>query len=139
MSRIQTDYSHTSVMIVLAFINDLSALQLVLYVDLSKFFLKTIWCTFHNIDGEEARCVREALIESELLASTKKCFMSISKTVDKINDHFGLFLLTYVVQQFLALSYYIFWNLINKFGVGLWTSIGLSNFQLCSAVICFKS
>lgn len=129
MSRIQSAYSHTSLMIVLAFINDLSALQVVLYVDLIKFFLKTISYTFRNVDGEEAKCVREALIGAELLASTKKCFVSTSKIVDKINKHFGLFLLAYTVQQFLAISYYIFWNLINKLSVGLWPSLGLYNFE----------
>lgn len=130
MSRIQTEYSHTSLMIVLAFINDLCALQIVLYVDLTKFFLKTISHTFRNIDGDEARGVREAFIKNELLISTKKCYTSIARTVDTVNRSFGLFLLTYMIQQFLAISYYIYWVLLNKFNIGLWSSLGVQNFKL---------
>ncbi|XP_037024721.1 uncharacterized protein LOC119066388 [Bradysia coprophila] len=132
MSRIKTEYSHTSFMIVLAFINDLCALQVVLYVDLTKFFLKTITGTFRKIAGEEAKCVREAVIRTELLVSTKKCYLSISKTVDKINEHFGPFLLAYIVQQFLAVSYYIFWVLDSKFSIGLWPSIDNGSVLLCA-------
>ncbi|XP_037024732.1 uncharacterized protein LOC119066398 [Bradysia coprophila] len=137
MSRIKAEYSHTSLVVVLAFINDLCALQVVLYVDLTKFFLKTISHTFLNIDGAEAKCVREAVIRTELLLSTKKCYLSISKTVDKINEHFGPFLLAYIVQQFLAVSYDIFWVFVSKLSAGLWPSLDNGSVLLCDLLSLF--
>lgn len=104
MARIKMEHSYTSFMILLIFNIDLCVLQVVLYVDLIKFFLMAI---ADNFNTDTATYDRESCIKSELLASGKKLYSSIYKIVDKVNEHFGLLLLTYIVHQFLVISYYI--------------------------------
>lgn len=124
MSRITNKELYTSYMVVLTLINDLCAFQVVFYVDLTKFFLKTVTCSFYDITGDKAQCVNEVFVETKFILSMKKLHSSIYKTVDKINEYFGLFLLSYIVQQFLVISYYIFWIFLHKFNVGLWSGLG---------------
>lgn len=127
MSRISNAYYRTSYMVALSFFNDLCALQVVFYVDLIQFFLKTITYAFQDINRvtDNGKCLSEAFIDTKFITSMKQLHSSICKSVDKVNEHFGLFLLSYVVQQFLVISYYIFWIFLNKFDVGLWTTMGL--------------
>lgn len=125
MSRLTGSYYHTSYMIVLAFINDLGAFQVVFYVDLSKFFLKTISHSLRDISSGNDKCVNETLTETKFLAQAKKLHASIYRTVNKINEYFGPFLLSFIVQQFLVISYYIFWIFLNKFSFSPWSSLGL--------------
>lgn len=126
MSRLRSESFDASYMVVSAFINDLCALQVVLYVDLLKQFLKTITCAFQDINGDndKAKCLGEAFIDTKFIVSMKKLHSSIYKTVSKVNDYFGMFLLNYIVQQFLVISYYIFWIFLNKFSGGPWSSLG---------------
>lgn len=114
-----------SYMFVLAFINELNAFQVIFYVDLSKFFLKTIIQAFRDVDGGVlTKCEDEKFIESKFLTSMKKLHWSIWKTVEKINEYFGLFLICYIVQQFLIISYDIYWIIMNRFSVSIWLSLG---------------
>lgn len=122
MSRTRNEHSHTSFMIVLIFNIDLCALQVVLYVDLINVFLMVITDT---LSSDKSSRDRQYFIKTDVLRSGKKLYSSIYKIVDKINENFGLLLLTYIVHQFLVISYYIFWLLGNKFKVGFWTSMGL--------------
>lgn len=124
MFRIENvEYYHKTYMIVLTIINDSFALQVVFYVDLIKLFLKTITDTFYG-GGVDAKCVNEAFIDTKFILSTKKLHSSIYKVVEKINEYFGFFLLSYIIHQFLAISYYIFWIFLNKFTAGFWSSVG---------------
>lgn len=126
MSRITNESVHTTYMVVLAFINDLCAFHVVFYVDLIKKFLKTITDAFQDIseDHDEIKCLNAVFIDTKFIMSMKKLHSSIHKTVAKVNEFFGLFLLSYIVQQFLVISYYIFWIFLNKFNVGPWSSLG---------------
>lgn len=130
-------YYHTSYMIVLAFINDLCAFQVVFYVDLSKFFLKAIAHSLRDINGGHVKCVNETLTETKFLAQTKKLHANIYRTVNKINEYFGPFLLSFIVQQFLVISYYIFWIFLNKFSMSPWSSLGLQKHFLPFLVVEF--
>lgn len=115
---------HLSYMFVLGFFNDLNALQVLFFVDLSKFFLKIISRGFRdNVDS--TKCFDEKFIKSKFLISTKKLYSRIWKTVQQINEYFGVFLLAYIVAQFLNISYDIYWILFNKFTAGIWMSLGL--------------
>ncbi len=125
MLRLSNEHFNTSYMIVLAFINDLCAFQVVFYVDLIKFFLKTITYTFRDIDDGKSVVATDAVVVTKLLTSVKQLHSSMLKAVDRINEHFGFFLLSYIVQQFLQISYYIFWILLNRFGKNPWSSLGL--------------
>lgn len=125
MSRITDEKFVTSYMVVLAFFNDIAAFQTIFYVDLIKSFLSAITRAFHDdgrTDTIESSC--EKSTEAKFIKSMKKLHLSIWKTVDKINEFFGLFLLSYIVQQFLMLSYDIYWIFLNKFDVGIWLGLG---------------
>lgn len=125
MSRLLDEKFLTSYMVVLAFINDLNAFQVMFYVDLSKLFLKTITQAFGDVDGvDSVKCVNDKFNESKFITSMKKLHLSVRKTVDKVNKYFGLFLLGYIVQRFLMISYDIHWILLNRFNVGIWLSLG---------------
>ncbi|XP_037024757.1 uncharacterized protein LOC119066400 [Bradysia coprophila] len=137
MSRVKKEYSTTSLMIVLAFNIDFCALQVVLYVDLIKFFLKATTDTFRDINSDKAKCDKEAFAKTELLTSIRKLYSSIYKIVGKVNEHFGLILLTYIVQQFLVIAYYVFWILLNKFKMGIWTSMDNTFVLACATISLF--
>lgn len=122
MSRFTDEKFVTSYMVVLAFFNDLGAFLAIFYVDLSKFFLKAITHAFRDYDRGDRLCEKTA--EAKFIKSMKKLHLSIWKTVDKINEYFGLFLLGYIVQQFLMISYDIYWIFLNKFNVGIWLGMG---------------
>lgn len=122
MSRFTDEKFVTSYMVVLAFFNDLSAFQTIFYVDLCKFFLKTITHAFRDYD--HGGRLYEKSAEAKFIKSMTKLHLSIWKTVAKINEYFGLFLLGYIVQQFLMISYDIYWIFLNKFNVGIWLGMG---------------
>ncbi len=118
MSHLTDDKFVTSYMVVLALFNDLSAFQTVFCVDLSRSFMIAITQAFRiDYRGEKPD-------EAKFIRSMKKLHLSIWKTVDKINEYFGLFLLGYIVQQFLMISYDIYWIFLNKFDVGIWLGLG---------------
>lgn len=121
MSRITDEKFVTSYMVVLALFNDLSAFQAVFHVDLCKYFLKSITHAFRD-DDSERECEKSA--EAKFIKSMKKLHLSVWKTVDKVNEYFGIFLLGYIVQQFLMISYDIYWIFLNKFNVGIWLGLG---------------
>lgn len=121
MSRITDEKFVSSYMVVLTLLNDMNALQTIFFVDLSKYFMKTITHAFladRTIDTDEK------FVEKKFIQSMKKLHLSVWKTVDKINEYFGLFLLGYIIQQFLMISYDIYWIFLNKFNVGIWLGLG---------------
>lgn len=113
MSRITNEYFHTSYMIVLALTSDVCAFQVVFYVDLIQSFLRTITDAFQDFHGE-----------AKFIMSMKKLHSKIFKIVEKVNEYFGLFLLSYIVQQFMVISFYIFWIFLNDFTFAPWKSLG---------------
>lgn len=126
MSRITDEKVLTSYMVVLAFFNDISAFQTIFYVDTIISFLKAITQAFREYDSRSDAIERscEKSTEAKFIESMKKLHFGIWKTVDKINEFFGLFLLGYIVQQFLMISYDIYWIFLNKFNVGIWLGLG---------------
>lgn len=126
MSRIVDKKYVTSYMVVLSFFNDLSAFQVIFFVDLSKYFLAAIRQTFRDEERSDRSCDKSD--EAKLMKSMKKLHLSIWRTVDKINEFFGFFLLGYIVQQFLMISYDIYWIFLNKFNVGIWLGFGKKRF-----------
>lgn len=124
MSRIADDKFVTSYMVVLNALNDFNALQAVFFVDLSKYFMKAIVDALRDVDGRDSGHQLEKTDEAKFLKSMKQLHLSIWKTIDKINDYCGLFLLGYIVQQFLMISYDIYWIFLNKFNVGIWLGLG---------------
>ncbi|KAJ6633780.1 putative gustatory receptor 2a [Pseudolycoriella hygida] len=134
MSKITDEKFVTSYMVVLAFFNDLSAFQTIFYVDLSIVFLKSITRALRNYDAEKDSCEKSS--DVKFIKSMRKLHLCIWKSADKINEYFGLFLLGYIVQQFLVISYDIYWIFLNKFNVGIW--LGLDNaFVLMSDLLSF--
>ncbi|KAG4065684.1 hypothetical protein HA402_012362 [Bradysia odoriphaga] len=133
MSRITDEKFVSSYMVVLTLLNDLSALETIFFVDLSKYFLKTITYAFR---ADRTVDISEKFAEEKFVKSMKRLHLSVWKTVDKINEYFGLFLLGYIIQQFLMISYDIYWIFLNKFDVGIW--LGLDNgFVLISDMLSF--
>lgn len=124
MSRIMDEKMVTSYMVVLAFINDLNAFQLVFYVDLSNYFLKTMTQAFRNNESDDSIKCSEKFSEAKFVVSLRRLHLLVWKAVDSINKYFGLFVLGYIVQQFLMISYDIYWIFLNKFNVGIWLSVG---------------
>lgn len=125
MSKITDEKFVTSYMVVLNLFNDISAFQTIFYVDLIKSFLKAINHAFRDDDLNDAiKLSCEKATETSFIKSMKKLHLSVWKAVDKINDYFGLFLLGYIVQQFLMISYDIYWIFLNKFNVGIWLGLG---------------
>lgn len=122
MSRLTNEKYVTSYMVVLGFFNDLSAFQVIFFVDLSKSFLTAITNSFRDNECIDRSC--EKAVDAKFMKSMKKLHLSIWKTVDKTNECFGLFLLGYIVQQFLMISYDIYWIFLNKFNVGIWLGFG---------------
>lgn len=123
MSHLTTGKVVTSYMVILNALNDLSAFQTIFYVDLSKYFMKTISQTLRYDDVSRDR-LTEKPNEAKFIKSIKKLHLSIWKSVDRINEYFGLFLLGFIVQQFLMISYDIYWIFLNKFNVGFWLGLG---------------
>lgn len=129
MSLVTDEKFVSSYMVILTLVNDLGALQTIFFVDLSKYFMKTIT---HAFRADRTIDVNEKFAEEKFIKSMRKLHMSIWRTVDNINEYFGLFLLGYIIQQFLMISYDIYWIFLNKFDVGIW--LGLGKIVLCLCV-----
>lgn len=130
MSRTNTKVIN-SYMFILVLINDLNAFQVIFYVDLIKLFLKAMTQALNGaVVGHLEKHSNEKPIGSKFISTTmKKLHLNVWKTVEKLNKYFGLFLLGYIVQQFLVISFDIYWIFLNKFSVGVWLSMGSHHFH----------